>query len=290
MNLLHLYYFYSVAKEGGYTKASKALHVQQPAISRMVKLLEDDFGLELFERVGRKVQLTHAGAAVFEHCKEIFGAVEGLKRSIGEIGGAVKGPLSIGASEPIAGHFLPKILKTFLRQHPEAYPSVFSAPASLLFEKLASGQIEFALLFHTPELTPQLEIFDAKEFPFNLVIRRDLRRNRETIESFIGSREIDDVATKRFPTLERIRRQFKGATIKISSNNLSAHLEMVKLGMGVSILPNFLVAEDLRRKTVVDVFPDESFRFQMKIVKRKHSVLSNGAKALINECLKQTES
>ena len=51
MNLLHLHYFYHVAKEGGFTKASTSLRIQQPAISRMVKLLESDIGFSLFERV-----------------------------------------------------------------------------------------------------------------------------------------------------------------------------------------------------------------------------------------------
>jgi DNA-binding transcriptional LysR family regulator len=87
MNLLHLQYFYVVAKEQGFTQASRALRIQQPAISRMVKLLEEDFGFKLFEKVGRNVQLTKAGSEVFEHCKNIFGGVEDLKQSLGKISG-----------------------------------------------------------------------------------------------------------------------------------------------------------------------------------------------------------
>ena len=104
MNLLHLQYFYMVAKEQGFTKASKALRIQQPAISRMVKLLEADLGLNLFEKIGRNVQLTKSGHEVFEYCKKIFGTVEELKNSIGQISGECSGPLMIAASEPIASH------------------------------------------------------------------------------------------------------------------------------------------------------------------------------------------
>lgn len=284
MNLLHLRYFYFVAKEGGYTKASKALRIQQPAISRMVKQLEDESGLKLFERVGREVQLTKAGTSVFEHCKDIFGAVENLERSLGEIGGEIKGPLKIGASEPIAGHFLPGVLKGFLDRYPAVYPIIFAAPASLLFEKLVKGELDFALAFHTPEIPVPIEVAATRDTPFHLVVKKECRRDSRVIENFIGSREIDDVATRRFPTLERLRRQHKGAKIGISSNSLTAHLEMVRLGLGVSILPHFLVEEDLRTKKLVDLFPEERFHFQLKIFKRKTAVLSNAAKLLVEEC------
>src|SRR5438445_1054645 len=102
MNLLHLQYFYVVAKENGFTKASKVLRIQQPAISRMVKMLEEDVGFKLFEKVGRNVQLTRHGLDVFEHCKKIFGTVDELKQSLGQISGECKGPLVMAASEPIA--------------------------------------------------------------------------------------------------------------------------------------------------------------------------------------------
>lgn len=72
MNLLHLQYFYVVAKEQGFTKASKALRIQQPAISRMVKLLEEDLGVRLFEKIGRNIQLTTQGKDVFQHYKNDF--------------------------------------------------------------------------------------------------------------------------------------------------------------------------------------------------------------------------
>ena len=149
MNLLHLHYFYVVAKEQGFTKASKALRIQQPAISRMVKMLEEDFGLKLFEKVGRNVQLTKSGTEVFDYCKKIFGAVDDLKQSLGQISGECKGPLWIAASDAIASHFLPEVLKTYLVAHPNVNPNIFSGPASMLFEKIEKGQLEVGLFFHT---------------------------------------------------------------------------------------------------------------------------------------------
>jgi len=285
MNLLHLQYFYVVAKENGFTNASKALRIQQPAISRMVKMLEEDMGLKLFEKIGRNVQLTPQGTEVFEYCRKIFGTVDDLKHSLGQISGECKGPLKICASEPISSQFLPSIMSKFIKKYPKVYPSIFSGPASMLFEQIISGDIELGIFFHIPDLPEKLEIFEKKEIRFHLVVRKELRKNKATLESFIGSREIDDTSTRRFPTLERLRKDYPEAQIRISSNNLSAHKEMVLQGLGVSILPDFLVAKEIKAGTLADIYPKEEFKFQMKFIKRKTAVLSVSASEWTKSCL-----
>lgn len=280
MNLLHLQYFYVVAQERGFTNASKRLRIQQPAISRMVRLLEEDLGFKLFEKVGRNVRVTKQGLEVFEYCERIFGTVEELQQSLGRISGECKGPLLIAASEPIASHLLPARLGTLLKDHPEVHPQIFSGPASMLFEQIKKGEMEVGLFFHTPTLPEELVIFKTEEIRYHVVIRKDLRRKQAVLESFIGSREIDDTSTRRFPTLERIRRDWPGAKIKISSNNLTAHRELVLQGLGVAVLPDFIVANDIKQGLMSDVYPHESFKFQMKYIKRRTAILSSPALAM----------
>lgn len=287
MNLLHLQYFYVVAKEQGFTKASKALKIQQPAISRMVKLLEEDLRLNLFEKVGRNVQLTKEGLEVFEHCKKIFTTVDDLKNSIGQISGDCSGPLMIAAAEPIASHYLPHVFKHYLSNYPKVYPNIFSGPASMLFEKITKGDLEIGLFFHIPELSDKLEIFATKNVRYHLVVKKEFKRKSETLESFIGSREIDDTTTKKFPALERLRKDYPKALIKISSNNLTAHKEMVLLGLGTAILPDFLIHEELKSGTLIDVYNHEEFKFKLKFIKRKTGVLTLAAKMFLNECIER---
>ena len=282
MNLLHLQYFYVVAQERGFTNASKRLRIQQPAISRMVKLLEDDLGFKLFEKVGRNVQVTKPGLEVFEYCKKIFGTVHELQQSLGRISGERKGPLLMAAAEPIASHWLPALLKDFLTENPRVYPQIFSGPASMLFERIKKGEIEFGMFFHIPELPDELEIFKSKEIRYHVVVRKDLRKNQVALESFIGSREIDDTSTRRFPTLDRIRRDHPKARIKISSNNLTAHREMVLQGLGVAVLPDFIVRNDIKEHRVCDLYPQELLKFSMKFIKRKTTLLSAAAIAFTN--------
>ena len=290
MNLLHLQYFYVVAKEGGFLKASEVLRIQQPAISRMVKQLEGSFGFPLFERVGRNVQLTVKGREVFEYSRGIFSAVDKLQAAVGSMNGTAQGVLAFGASEPIASHFVPAVLDGVLRKWPQIYPNVISAPASMLCERIKSGELEFGLFFHLPDISNGLKIEVLKKVRFHLVVRKDLRRQKGVLESFVGSREIDDKATRSFPTLSKLKRLYPEAKIRISSNNLTAHRSMVLRGLGVAVLPDFLIEDDLRSGTLSDVLSDERLLFDLKIVTRSVHVPSINMQSFIDIASKKLSS
>lgn len=151
----------------------------------------------------------------------------------------------------------------------------------MLMKKIEEGDIELGLFFHVPEVSEKLVIETKIELPFRLVIRRDLRKDLNVLNSFIGSREIDDTSTRRFPTIEKMRQKYPDVKIRISSNNLTAHKELVLKGLGVSILPEFLVGSELKNKELVDALPGEDFRFSLKILRRKNAILSLGALQLI---------
>lgn len=284
MNLLHLEYFYSVARLGGFSRASEYHRVSQPAISRMVKQLEAQMGLVLFEKVGRNVKLTNEGEKVFEKCVRIFGEVEDLQVSLGQIKGECKGPLIFGTTEPIGSHYFPDKIAELMGKYPLIYPNIFSAPASVLLEKIERGDLEFGVFFYLPEQSPRLEVFHEVRISFKLVIKRGLHRNKKIISRFIGSREIDDTSNRSYPVLSRLKQDYPEAKITISTNNLTAHLHMVRLGLGISILPLFLVENDLKSKDLTTILSGEEFVFPIKFVKRKTSVLSRSAMELISLC------
>lgn len=284
MNLLHLEYFYSVARLGSFSRASEFHRVSQPAISRMVKQLEGDLGLGLFEKIGRNVHLTTEGEKIFERCIKIFGEVENLQVSLGQIKGECSGPLLFGATEAIGSHFIPQKLADLLVKYPLIYPNVYSATASMLLEKIEKGELEFGMFFYTPPLDSKLEVFHEIKMPFRLVIKHGLHKDKKIISRFIGSREIDDTSNRSFPTLNRLRLDYPEAKICISTNNLTSHLEMVKLGLGVSILPEFLVRKELAEKELMALYPREKFVFEMKFIKRKSSLISRSAQEFVSLC------
>lgn len=281
MELNHLKYFYHVVREGGFTRAAERLHIAQPSISKIVKQLEEELGTVLLERRTRGIALTKSGQAVYQHCESIFSHVENLKAAVEEENTACRGPLTLAAAEGVSAWLLPPALHRFKQENPLTVPAVYSAPARQLFQMLEDGKMEFGLFFHIPDPPDSLKIEVLKRLPFELVISAEHARDAKVRESFIGSREIDDASTRRFPTLERIRKKYAAATIQISTNNLTAHKELVRLGAGSAILPRLMVQSELRDGTFKRLLPGEEFEFNLKLVTRRKGVLSRNARVFL---------
>ncbi len=84
LNFQHLYYFWTVAREGSVTAASRALHLTQPTISTQLRQLQDELGEPLLERSGRQVVLTEAGRLAFQYADEIFSLGRDLRQMLKE--------------------------------------------------------------------------------------------------------------------------------------------------------------------------------------------------------------
>lgn len=98
------------------------------------------------------------------------------------------------------------------------------------------------------------------------MINSSEKSNKDVLSNFIGSREVDNKANYKFPTLEKLKKLQPKASIKISSNNLSLHKKLVEQKLGVSVLPHFLIANELKKKKFTDILPKEDLIFDLKIV------------------------
>lgn len=283
VELGHLKYFYFTVVEGGVGRAAERLHVQQPVVSKMIKSLEEQLGRPLFAKAGRGKALTDFGQLVFRHSQTIFDEIEKL----GELelrNAELAGDLNVAAAEPIAAGLLPGAIARLRETHPRLNPNVYTATATELLQMLSAGKLDVGYFFHMPPPPGNLEISERHAVRFRLVVRRDLRTDAETLSRFIGSREIDDRANQKFPTVEKLRRRYPRARIHISSNHLGLHRELVLRGQGVSVLPEFLVREDLRAKRLADALPGEEFVFDLKVVRRRGGAPTRAVQAL-NEVL-----
>lgn len=119
MDILHLHYFSEVAKQRSFTKAANILHVSQPSISKVVKTLENELGVTLFERLGRDVILTDVGAAVFHRAQFIVNEFNDLSKEIHDVANVRRGKITIGLPPMVGACFFPQIIHEFKRTHPQ---------------------------------------------------------------------------------------------------------------------------------------------------------------------------
>ena len=283
LNLNALRAFHAVAKSGGFTKAGKVLHVQQPALSRAVRLLEDELGVVLLERHKRSTTLTQVGHQIFDACARVFVEVHNIRALADAERLECSGPLRFAAASAIASHLVPKIHERFLSVHPDVWPMTVSGTAAAMVAQIASHELEFGLLLHMPRLPHELHAQVLADVRFALVIGSPWREDERVRASFIGSRELDDVTTRAYPTVDRLRRDVPDVQIRISSNDATAHKQMVLAGLGVAILPEFMVRDELATGVLTSIYPEETMAFPLNLVTRKHQVLPRAARLYLDD-------
>jgi DNA-binding transcriptional LysR family regulator len=118
MDVKALRTFVEVARKQGFTRASETLHVTQPAISKMVRALEEELGTPLLLRERRRVTLTDAGRLVLERAQGILDAVRGIEEEVVELAALRRGRLRIGLPPIVGVAFFPPLLAEFHTAHP----------------------------------------------------------------------------------------------------------------------------------------------------------------------------
>jgi len=147
MDLRQLRYFIQVAKSGSLTSAAKKLHVAQPALSRQMRLLEQELRTKLFERYGRGMTLTEAGLRVEERANSILRAAESMRAEILSLGKDLTGRVTVGMPFSLAEEVTPALAGRIADQFARLQLSVISAPTEDLISQLQDGSIDCAVLF-----------------------------------------------------------------------------------------------------------------------------------------------
>jgi len=143
MRLTHLRSFYAVAVSGGFTGASRMTHVSQPTITTQVRFLEDGYGVELFQRTGRKVVLTPIGEQLFELCQKIFSLESDAIHLLQDAGELKTGFLRVGAVGPF---HVTEMLASFNQVFPEVRVKVSVGNSESVMKKLVSYEADVAVL------------------------------------------------------------------------------------------------------------------------------------------------
>ncbi len=273
--------FFVVANEGSFTRAAKRLRVGQPAISRAVRQLEEALGVTLIERgKGRRVQLTEVGRAVHVRCEIAFRELAEVSEIASETRREPRGELLVAANEHVAIHFLPPLLSALRREMPRVVPRVFTGPAHLLMPKIAESSVELGLFFHLAE-DARLERIVLRKEPCKIVVAAACANDREVLASFIGSRELEDLENRRFPTLDFLRTYRPETSIRLSCSSLEAHKALVVRGCGVSILPLFTMERELADGSLKIVHDEYTFHAELSLVTLPDKKLSRAARRIV---------
>jgi len=145
MELRHLRYFQAVAEELSYSKAAVRLRIAQPALSRAVQELEEDLGVRLFDRGGRTIRLTPAGAVLLRDTGLLFDRLDETVRRVRRTAVGEEGELRLGYIGPPTRGFLGPLLKAYRARHPKVTVVLEERTPERVAEMVSKGRLSVGL-------------------------------------------------------------------------------------------------------------------------------------------------
>jgi len=146
VELKQLRYFVAVAEEGHFGRAAERLHRSQPPVSMQIMKLEEELGVQLFERTTRNVMLTDAGEVFLGKARAILESTEQAKASVGSASLGIQGNLKLGFVSSAALSLLPLVLKRYKESYPEVNLTLLELTTAQQYEALSKGQIRVGLI------------------------------------------------------------------------------------------------------------------------------------------------
>ncbi|WP_165838922.1 LysR substrate-binding domain-containing protein [Roseicella frigidaeris] len=147
MDLRQLTTFLQVAELGSISKAAERLRIAQPALSRQIRLLEEELKLALFTRHGRGMVLTPAGERLRGRAGGILRQVEETRAELAQEAGSVRGRVVFGMPPTVGDILATRLIERFLSLHPEVTLRVVTAYSGYLLEWLHGGEVDIAVLY-----------------------------------------------------------------------------------------------------------------------------------------------
>ncbi len=151
MNLNQLKHFYAVCVYGSLSEASEQLYISQPSLSSSIKLLEKEFGVSLFNRRYKGMELTTEGKRLFEMCKDILSRTAQLENIMKDLGNE-RNKLRLGVPPMIGSIILPYIYRDFCELHPHITIEIVEDGRSSLLDKLSENYLDMIFLLHNNPL------------------------------------------------------------------------------------------------------------------------------------------
>jgi DNA-binding transcriptional LysR family regulator len=260
MTFEQLRIFLTVAEHLHFTRAAESLYITQPAVSAAIQSLEVEYGVKLFHRVGRRVEITGAGKLLQIEAQKVLEQVALTERSLREMNNMQRGELNLGSSLTIGNYWLPNKLSQFKQQFPGINVNCTLGNAEEICEGTATGRFDLGLV--TGDVKPALKSLLEQEVVgserLQIVVGRShpwFRRVEVGVEELVtthwimrepgsGAQQIFEQALQSW-AIELA--DLKIVLVLTSSEMVKA---VVEGGIGAAALPELMVQKELELNTL----------------------------------------
>lgn len=285
MDLFQLEAFVAVVREGSFSKAARALYRTQPAISQIIKRLEDEIGQPLFDRSSRRGVLTDAGQVLFDHAERLLNFKSQALSALDDVRHMRSGLLVIASNELTCLYLLP-VLHEYRRLYPAVRLSIRRALASRIPAEVRDYGAEIGVVTYQPaDADLESIVMYRDELAFVVPPTHAFAKRKEVSIKELGSEEFvahHVTSPYRAKVLETFRKRRVTLQMPVEMPTIDAIKKFVASGNGVALLPAIAVEGELARGDLVRVLvPELAFERPVRLVYRRAGSLSQSARAFL---------
>ncbi|MGF9979541.1 LysR family transcriptional regulator [Viridibacillus arvi] len=295
MEWQHLIYFLSVAKTENFHHSSQELFISQPALSRAIKNLEQELGVNLFDRIGRNIKLNQYGNTFLPYVQKALFEVNTGITEMQRMKNPNYGTISIGFIQTLGMSILPSILKGFRQKYPDIKINLIQENIYGNIEKIINREVDVSLISATEETSTLhwLPILEQEFFlyvPINHTLsnRSDISLSDLKNETFIGFKK----HLSMYKTIQKffLKEGFIPHT-SFEGEDIPTIINFVSSGLGIAILPQYteLPSSSVKRLRITsctikrqiglawlnDEWLSPSARVFLSFIQNNHSSLEN---------------
>ena len=284
MILRHINYFLAVAQYQSFTRAAESLYVSQPALSQQIKQLEENLGVSLFDRSGRRVKLTDAGEVYARYARRALQDLEEGRRALHDVQNLSRGALRIAITPTFTTYLIGPLITAFHDRYPNVTLSVQEMSQEQMEKQLLDDEFDVGIAFsevHSVDITAQHLLIET----LALVVNKDHPIAKQTaIDLPTLNAQSLVLLSHEFATREQIERYCRQHDIQpkvlMEANSLSAVIEIVRYTSLSTLLPSN-IANNYDELIAIKLAPSLLQRTAV-LLQRKGAYQSAAAKAFIN--------
>lgn len=286
MNFRKLKIFYETAQHLNMTKVAKEMYISQPSISQSINELESELGVKLFDRIGKKLYLTHEGESFFSYTRRILNLYDEGVKTIRDINLNTKGKIVIGASTTIGIYILPEIIREFSNKFKDIEISLIIENTRNIEKLILENKVDFAFVegnIHSEEILK--EVIWEDELVFICGGENNLKSYKEISGKMLEEQKLimreEGSGTREHTELFLKKNKIKFNTF-LELGSTEAIKKIVEANLGVGCL-SYRVVEDKVKSKELYIFRLNEGKIERDLFLICHNdkFISNNMKAFI---------
>jgi DNA-binding transcriptional LysR family regulator len=285
LDFQHLSYFIEVVRQASFSKAAQALHISQPTLSKIIKNLEDELGVILFNRSTRHIQLTDDGDIFLKFAHLTLSMANDLQVSLNDGKLLKKGKLSLGLPPVIGVSFFPEIIAKFRNLYPGVHIQLIEEGGKIIEQFLREAKVDLGVVV-LPVDEQQFNFLPLVERHLSLIVNTNHSLAKQDVVHLTELRNESFILFKEgFSLHDRVReaciREGFEPVISYESSQWDLISEMVGAGLGIAMLPDTVLGRinNPSVKVIHKTVPQISW--DLAVIWSKHHYLSHAARGWI---------